>query len=469
MRGIADELLDTVATISRAEVRKVRLIAELVDASCTVAPEVMAGGERLVLSGADGTPEFAEFLISELAAMLKVGEATAWALIRDVLNLRHRHPRLWAAMGRGEVAVWQARKIAARCAEAGLGLEAALVVDRRLESAWGRMPWQRVLRRADGLIVAADTALAAQRAAERRAERFVAIHHDGDGSSMLVARMNTADAVQLKNAIDSIANAMVGEGRPESLPQLRSEALAELARPTDRGTLPRPEATLVVHVARESLKGGDDLQTGTHSGRGVAREDAIGPLLLDQMKDLLAHHRVRLLPVLDLAGDPAADVYEIPDRMRTQLQICEPFSIFPFSTTRSVHADLDHTIPYKPNGPPGQTRPSNLGPLGRREHRAKTHGRWQLRQPEPGTYEWRSGFGYPYRVRNGYSERVTEQKGGVPERGADRGPIPDWAIPVWAIPDGPLPDENEIEPMELSVGELAELVSLTGQSWVPAV
>ncbi len=396
--------------------------------------------------------------------MLKVGEATAWALIRDVLNLRHRHPRLLAAMGRGEVAVWQARKIAARCAEAGLGLEAAVVVDRRLESAWGRLPWQRILRRTEGLIVAADQALAAQRAAERKADRFVAIRHDGDGSSTLVARMNTADALSLKNAIDSIAHAMVLEGRPESLPQLRSEALGELARPTERGTLPRPEATVVVHVdreslgrggdlktgagsgrgvARESLGGGDDVETGLGSGRvsgkGVAREDAIGPLLLDQVRDLLAHDRVRLLPVLDLAGDPAADAYEIPDRIRTQLHIREPFSVFPFSTTRSVHADLDHTTPYRASGPPGQTRPSNLGPLGRREHRAKTHGRWQLSQPEPGTYRWRSGLGFEYEVTNGYTHTTTGQV----------------ALPSCALVDESLPDDV-LEQLAIGLDDVAE-------------
>lgn len=200
IRSIADELLEAVATIGRAEARKVQLVADLVDVSCTVAPGVLAGGERLVATGGDGTPEVAEFLIVDLAAMLKIGSGSAWALIRDVLNLRHRHPRLWAAVGRGEVEVWQARKVAARCAGAGLSRQAADVVDRRLESAWGRLPWQRLLRRTEGLIVAADTALAAERAAQRKADRFVAIHHDGDGSSTLVARMDTADAVVLKNA-----------------------------------------------------------------------------------------------------------------------------------------------------------------------------------------------------------------------------------------------------------------------------
>ncbi len=62
IRGIADELLEAVATISRAEVRKVHLVADLVDASGTLGPVQLTGGERLVDSGADGTPKFAEFL-----------------------------------------------------------------------------------------------------------------------------------------------------------------------------------------------------------------------------------------------------------------------------------------------------------------------------------------------------------------------------------------------------------------------
>jgi hypothetical protein len=36
---------------------------------------------------------------------------------------------------------------------------------------------------------------------------------------------------------------------------------------------------------------------------------------------------------------------------------------------------------------------NNLGPLTRTEHRAKTLGGWQARQPDCGTYLWRSPEG----------------------------------------------------------------------------
>jgi hypothetical protein len=55
---------------------------------------------------------------------------------------------------------------------------------------------------------------------------------------------------------------------------------------------------------------------------------------------------------------------------------------------------IDHTVPYDPSGPPGQTSRENLGPLSRREHRAKTVGGWRTKQPDPGLYVWRSPEGH---------------------------------------------------------------------------
>ena len=67
--------------------------------------------------------------------------------------------------------------------------------------------------------------------------------------------------------------------------------------------------------------------------------------------------------------------------------------MFPYAAAVNRRIDLDHTIPYiSPDrgGPPGQTRIGNLGPHLRRHHNHKTHGGWQVRQPEPGTWLWRS-------------------------------------------------------------------------------
>ena len=87
--------------------------------------------------------------------------------------------------------------------------------------------------------------------------------------------------------------------------------------------------------------------------------------------------------------------------MREHVQLRNPVDVFPYGTTSSRSADLDHTTPYLPpaaGGPPGQTSPTNLGPVSRHHHPLKTHSPWRLRQPTPGTYLWRSPQGHVYLV-----------------------------------------------------------------------
>ena len=69
------------------------------------------------------------------------------------------------------------------------------------------------------------------------------------------------------------------------------------------------------------------------------------------------------------------------------------FNVFPYAAAVTRTIDIDHTTPYlspERGGPPGQTRIGNLGPHTRHHHRIKTHGGWQVRQPEPDTWLWRS-------------------------------------------------------------------------------
>ena len=51
-------------------------------------------------------------------------------------------------------------------------------------------------------------------------------------------------------------------------------------------------------------------------------------------------------------------------------------------------------------GPPGQTAPDKLGPFAQPEHNLKTHGGWQVRQPAPGVFLWRTPHGWIHLVTN---------------------------------------------------------------------
>ncbi|WP_231851311.1 hypothetical protein [Microlunatus phosphovorus] len=145
-----------------------------------------------------------------------------------------------------------------------------------------------------------------------------------------------------------------------------------------------PTVVLHVHLSEQTLR----------DGHGVVRTDW-GPILIEQLQRFLVQHEAHLTvyPVIDPAETAAADGYETPLRLRRAMQIRHPRSVFPHSPTTG-RTDLDHTPAYLHNGPPGQTGMHTLGPLARCEHRAKTIGNWRSKQPEPGTYLWRSPEGW---------------------------------------------------------------------------
>lgn len=141
-RGLV-ELLATARRDEReAQVRQLVLVADLVDAYDTTANSTLPGAEALIPSGSDGTPLVAEFIAAELGPLLQESIPATWNLIHDVINLRERHPRLWQATLDLRLPTWQARKVAAA------------------------------------------------RALARKQDRFVRVTHEGDGVSLLVARLD---------------------------------------------------------------------------------------------------------------------------------------------------------------------------------------------------------------------------------------------------------------------------------------
>ena len=129
---------------------------------------------------------------------------------------------------------------------------------------------------------------------------------------------------------------------------------------------------IYVHLSEEALSAG---------GSGVARVEEVGPVLLRRLRFLLGDRcGISLKPVIDLpAGHIPVDSYEIPTRLREQLQLRYPADVFPYAAAVSRRIDVDHTIAYlspAKGGPPGQTRIGNLGPHVRRHHNYKTN--WRL-------------------------------------------------------------------------------------------
>jgi len=131
----------------------------------------------------------------------------------------------------------------------------------------------------------------------------------------------------------------------------------------------------------------------------VARVENLGPTLVTQLSKLVGHTRIKITPVIWLGdNEPVVDAYEIPRLIRETVWLRDRYEVSPFSTREARKQDLDHSNPYRV-GVPGQTRPSNLGPLSRKAHRAKTLSPgWRLIQTEPGVFWWKTRLGQVFRV-----------------------------------------------------------------------
>ncbi len=429
------------------QARRFELLAQvdvLWSAACGEGP-VVPGLEALVPAGSDGTPLVAEFASLELAAAMHLRPEAVDVELSLATDCLHRLPYAWAAVMAGDLTVWLAKKLASMSGD--LDFDGARAFDADLRDVYGRMPASRLEAMAKGLVL---KHLPAEQAEERRAaereRRFVEFGDPGDhllGSVQAV--LDKPDQRYLEAQVARLALILRRAGVQDTEDGIRARALGMLANPAlalqmlqaslldpelsdpsilsevgemlpelDSTTFPEPEegcelkgrlghtcgtitvdpqkllptAKIVVHLTDTTAK----------TGQGIARIQGIGPALGGWLKDLLGDRKISVRPVLDTAGVCPVDSYEVPDRMRETVEQRNPFEVFPWSTKRASRCDLDHTAPFDHDGTPGQTRPDNLGPLGRRVHRAKTHGRWRVEQVAPGCYLWRSPEGFVYLV-----------------------------------------------------------------------
>lgn len=455
------------------EAREFALVAEFAESYAGAPTEgrVLDGMERLVQWGGDGTPAVAEFCSLEMAAMLRISEGSARRRITGALATKYRFPRLWALAMAGELRSWECLEVA-ELAER-LPCELAAVVDDEVATLAGTMSWTRLLELVRARVMALDPAATEARVAG--AWRGVRVEQRGEWGASLSGQLDTADGVFLDAQLARIGSILRQGGVEGTDDALRAKAMGVLASParalqlvqaslTDelpdldpecpargqRGhTCGRisedpeqllPRAQLVVHLSDQSVA----------TGEGLARVETIGPLLTGWVKDLLGHTRVSVRPVLHPDGLVAADSYECPDRMREWVTLRNPVEPFPFSKRPSRGCDLDHTREWRPpaaapaptypqtreawtdvlagtsvgggptpddegpaGGGPGRTEPGNLGPLSRLFHRAKTHGGWQLSQPMPGVFLWRSPLGFGYLVTPSQSWLIDDPTGRI--------------------------------------------------------
>ncbi|GAB2580433.1 HNH endonuclease signature motif containing protein [Microlunatus antarcticus] len=441
---LADRIAATHALLRETECEELVLAAAWADVHYldTGAEDYMPLVQRARAWGGDGCPQVAEHCAHELGALRGTGVVAARMLIADALDLRHRLPRLWVLVTTGVVRAWQARAVAQ--ATHALSWEACAEVDQTLSSFLPMLAWPRFQRLLAAAVLEADPEARRAREEAARVERGVWSYAGEDGLRTIVAKAASGDVRWFMAAVDRLAEVLRLEGDLDLVDARRAKAVGLLAQParalellarhaddpdpqdqqesaTDTPgdepgaeepgrsldlTVPdgltaadlrrlRPRVVLHLHLTDGALRAGD----------GLVRPEHGDPLTLDQAREWLTDTgcHVTVRPVVDPVETAPVDAYEIPYRLRDALFLRNPVDVFPFGQATSRTLDLDHTVPYVPlarGGPPGQTSVDNLGPLTRSHHRAVTFGRWRRRQPDPGTYVFRSPNGHVFVVTN---------------------------------------------------------------------
>lgn len=409
MAPAAERLRLAAAARVQAEIDEAVAIADLAEEqSWTVDAEYDMVGTRPIRIGADGTRMVNEFLALEVAALKNMSVTAATWLIRDILNLQARHPMLWAKTLDGTIPVFRSRQLAQEMGPFDLSFDEARELDTQLRPFVGTVSWRRLLHRVRGLIANIAPAKVKAEASKAREERYVRFPSTDEDTAIkqFYGRVDAADGIFFDAMIDRIADILATRGDTDSKDHRRAKAIGILATParaalmlaeaaghtggTVKADDPRllPVAHMYIHIAEEAIT----------RGRGVCRVEGLGPITLDLLAHFVGHTRIKATPVIRPYDSYGVDNYEIPAGLRERIMLRDTIEIFPFSTRTARTCQLDHTTPYATNGPPKQTRAANLGPLSTKAHRAKTHGNWQLDQPKPGIFYWKSPTGNTYRV-----------------------------------------------------------------------
>lgn len=367
------------------------------------------GQDRLVDIGGDGTPSVQELCLPELAVARRTHTLSTRAALADALDLRHRLPRTWAVIQTGQGEPWVARRVASMSRRLDRH-QVRIVDDAVADAITGESPG-RVLELAQAKVIEADPAGHAERLRAELRRRFVGCGRvDEHGLRMVIARVEAGPAEFLDTVVDQIADALdrhrahhrdLAPDLPENptRDELRAEAFGWMAHPErvlDLLTTPdpapdpapgrparqRPRVIAHVHLHEAAL----------HRW-GVARVEELGPLLLERLAGLVAGADIELKPVIDLTDRTRVTAYEHPESVKERVHLRTIGDVFPHATRVARNLDLDHPVPYDRDGPDGQTGDHNAAPLGRTDHRAKTHLPYTVRQLGPHDYVWRTPHG----------------------------------------------------------------------------
>ena len=313
------------------------------------AHQVSLFGDRALPIAGPGAPLVSEFALMEYAAALGMSTDSGKAYVGKTLELRYRLPRLWEQVVSGRLPVWRAMRVAEQTGT--LPMAAAADVDRALAPAAGTCSWAQIGRLVEEALARHDP----QEAEDRRRRSA-----DGRRFDVETDRVDTTGTVLVERLASTSPTPSTSRppsaGRPRSWPSsapptpstyvarwpwVRSPASSSPSTSTPARSDPGHGRSVVlnVHLTEAAIAG---------IGGNVARcGNTRTPVLLDQVTDWCqSAGQITVVPIKDLGAHHHVEAYEIPDRIKTQIELLNHTCVFPHCHRRAEACDHDHIDPH---------------------------------------------------------------------------------------------------------------------------
>ncbi len=413
LRSVSDAgVIEAIADLSRQEARvaakRLAAISELVRRRC--------GDDDHAYWACDDWDATA----AEIGAALQIGRGRASGEMHLSLSLRHRLPQVAGLFTEGLISYRVCAAIADRTdlIQDRIALELIDVAVAEHARSWGVLSAYRLEKAIDAWVDRIDPgALHRTRSRSRDRDIQFGAREDAPGSTSVRGRLYATDAALLDRRLMQMARG-VCEDDPRTTGQRRADALGALAAGSDRlgcqcGSPVCPvsdddgrAANVVVHVVTDA--GVDDIAPDpAMSGDGAASDDSHDdppakratatltgrggivptPMIAELLRGGATVRYVRQPSDKPEPGyRPSAALDEF---VRFRDLTCR----FPNCDVPAELCDIDHTVPW----PFGQTHPSNLKCMCRKDHLLKTFwDGWSDVQFPDGSVEWTSPTGRTY-------------------------------------------------------------------------
>ncbi|MFI6095633.1 DUF222 domain-containing protein [Lentzea sp. NPDC051213] len=325
-----------------------------------------------------------EFFDAEIAAAMRWTSRWTADQVAMALDLASKLPSTLDALEKGEIDFYKARVLYDKTMP--LTADLAAQVEERVLAKAPDLTGAQMRQLTNRVVMRVDPEGQRERAEQRKAQRCMGIDALEDDVARVWAFLPAHLATACYARVDAIARQVKTPADPRTLDQIRADVFADLLLATPDGAS-AVKVELYVAISAATVMGLSE-QPGELAG--------YGPITADLARELAGDSTWRRLltePVTGAALEFGTSTYRPPKALRRFIWARDRTCRHPGCMRPAQKSELDHTEPF----PLGDTSEANMGPFCKRHHRVKHRTAWEVTQPTPGTFCFRSPAGRTYR------------------------------------------------------------------------